>query len=149
MFWLGHQKSPMAPFFVYLTAQNTVQPLPELETWVHMSSMTEKGKIVPKPLESDPKVTHIISFPHLHSSLCSVFTLYKFSDFSVPEILAATGHSKTVLPVCSPHLLTFPSKGFVRCTEQCVWGVNMLTMLGRISRPPPMPNSLSNTWINI
>lgn len=116
MFWLGHQKSPMAPFFVYLAAQNAMQPLPELGTWVHMSSMTEKGKIVPKPLESDPKVTHIIFFPHLHSSLCSFLTLYKFSDFSVPEILAATGHSKTVLPVCSPHLLTFPSKGFVRCT---------------------------------
>lgn len=141
MFCLGHQKSPMAPFFCL--SHFTKHSAAPTRTgnialwWAHMSScLTEKGKIVPKPLESDPKVTHIISFQHLHSSLCIFFTLYELSDFSIPEVLAATGHSKTVLPVCSPHLLTVPSTWYVGCTEQCKWGVNSLTMLGRTSWPP-------------
>lgn len=63
---------------------------------------------------------------YLQVSPC-LLTLCRYSDFSAPEVLVETNHSKIVLPVFSQScfsFLMFSSAGFVRWTEQCRMHMN-------------------------
>lgn len=105
------------------------------------------------------EVVHVVSSPHLRSSLRGFVTLCRYSDFSVPDLLVATNHCKMVLPgfseTCSP-FLTFLSPGFVGGTGQRVLHMNCPGCLaaphapsanpkflaGHLNKHPGIPNTL-------
>jgi len=83
--------------------------------------------------------------PLIFVALSVVSSLYRYSDFSVPEVLVATNHFKMVVSVFSetcPPFLTFPSTEFVGCAEQCMLHMNCLLMLGSMSRPLNQPEAV-------
>lgn len=88
------------------------------------------------------EVAHAVSSPHLCSSLCGFLTPCRYSNFSVPEVLVATNHCKTVLVLFSETyspFLTLPSTGFVGCTGQSMLHTNCPWMLGSTSHPLNQP----------
>lgn len=110
----------------------------------HVLTPDRKGKIwiqVPGLWPNGMRLLMVFP-PLIFIALSVVSLLYKYSDFSVPEVLVATNHFKMVLPVfsetCSP-FLTIPSTGFVGRMEQCMLCMNCPWMLGSTSHPLNQP----------